>query len=160
MRQDDDCSHLYQSPTLCLPLTSTGAIIKILKSTVLIPSTWMPFKGTGHLWYLPETSILIGVDQHCARHRHPVKLLAQFVIKVERDNTNNTPLLHKFVCFQMLKRASGLKSFNISVRYYLFLKKTMLLERKPFLTKLYTINTLPACTKYVLIITIILCPVH
>ena len=35
----------------------------------------------------------------------------------------NTPLFYKFVCFQMpVNKASGLKSFNIWVRNYLFLK--------------------------------------
>ena len=33
-----------------------------------------------------------------------------------------TPLLHKFVCFQMPNKRLQLKSFNIWVRNYLFLK--------------------------------------
>ena len=64
-----------------------------------------------------------------------------------------TPLLHKFVCFQIPnKRISGLKYFNIWVTNYLFSKAT-LLQREPFLT-FYT-NSFPLLlTKYVFMLTI------
>ena len=61
----------------------------------------------------------------------------------KRIMTDKTPLLHKCVCFQIPIKALGLKSFNIWVGNYIFLK-TMLLQREPFpITMFFTINSSP-----------------
>ena len=53
-----------------------------------------------------------------------------------------TRLLHKSVSFQVSKRGFGSSGLNIWVRNYFFLKTT-LLQREPFLTMFYTINSSP-----------------
>ena len=56
----------------------------------------------------------------------------------KRKMKDKTPLLHKFVCFQMHERHQAW-SFIIWVSF----QKTMLPQREPFLTMFYTFNSSP-----------------
>ena len=53
------------------------------------------------------------VSQQMHKNNKPVKIWAQLIIKVARQNERKTPLLHKFVCIQMHNKRLGLKSFDI-----------------------------------------------
>ena len=62
-----------------------------------------------------------------------------------------TPLLHKFVCFQMPNkriRASSLFFFFFFEWEITTFSKSMLLQRESFLTMFYTINSSPALACY------------
>ena len=62
---------------------------------------------------------MVGKDQysHLVYHNmHKIRNLW----KLQENNERKTPLLHKFMCFQMPKKR--LQAFNVWVRNYVFLK--------------------------------------
>ena len=80
------------------------------------------FKGTGHFGNCQRPVFSLGVSQHMHKITNLWKFDSIGHRSCKRIMKEKTPLLHKFVCFQMLIKASGLKSFIIWVRNYLFLK--------------------------------------
>ena len=70
-------------------------------------------------------------------------------------------LLHYFLCFQMHNKKLHLKSFIIWVRQKTSISKTTLLQREPFLTIMYTMNSSPLLgIKLVFMLAIILSSYH
>ena len=101
------------------------------------PQVGLPSKEKRHSWeagYLVLLKALnmiggcqrpvfsLGVSQHMHKITNLWKFELNWSSKLQENNEEKTPLLHKFVCFQMPNQTSGLKSIIIWVRNYLFLK--------------------------------------
>ena len=114
---------------------------QVASNIIKLASTFEMFKGTGHTWLLSKTSFLIGVSQNMLNITNLWKFEVNLSWSLQDNNQRKNTLVAKVVGSRCSAEVSN--SMQIFLREITSFSKTTLLQRDPFLTMFYTINSSP-----------------